>query len=288
MFDVIKKFAVQSVTLKEARENVEEMSLAKEMGIYIILFLILYVVLVVVWTMFGYILGPDIANSFISLFSFALIPILIYIYVTKIEKRSWRSVGFSKGNAISSTLMGALIGFLMFLAVVAIGFALGQFTFRGFDFSQAICLLPFLIGFTIQSFGEEICTRGWTLTYFSKRHSLLIAILVSNIIFILPHALNVGFDMMSVVNIFLVGTLFAVMFLRFDNVWICGGAHTAWNFSQGAIFGFSVSGNPTPSLLKFEQVGQNIVTGGTFGPESGLIATAVIIAALALMVYYKR
>ena len=77
MFDVIKKFAVQSLTLKEARENVEEMSLAKEMGIYIILFLILYVVLVVVWTMFGYILGPDIANSFISLFSFALIPILI-------------------------------------------------------------------------------------------------------------------------------------------------------------------------------------------------------------------
>lgn len=288
MFDVIKKFAAQSQTLKEARENVEEMSLAKEMGIYIVLFLLVYVVIAVVGAMLGYILGADIANSFITLFSFALVVILIYIYVTKIEKRSWRSVGFSKGNAISSTLKGASIGFLMFLAVVAIGFALGQFTFRGFDFSQSIYALPFLIGFTIQSFGEEICTRGWTLTYFYKRHSLLVAILAANIIFILPHALNAGFDMMSAVNIFLVGTLFAVMFLRFDNVWICGGAHTAWNFSQGVIFGFSVSGSPTPSLLKFEQASQNIVAGGAFGPESGLIATVVIIAALALMVHYKR
>ena len=287
MFEAIEKFAAKSVTLKEARENVENISLAKEIGIYIVLFLVLYFFMVLVVAIAGYCLG-NIDNFLISLFSFAVVPVGIYIYATKIEKRSWRSIGFSKGNAISSTLKGALIGFSMFLVVVMIGIALGQFTFRGFDFSQAICLLPFLIGFTIQSFGEEICTRGWTLTYFSKRHSLLIAILVSNIIFILPHALNVGFDMMSVVNIFLVGTLFAVMFLRFDNVWICGGAHTAWNFSQGAIFGFSVSGNPTPSLLKFEQVGQNIVTGGTFGPESGLIATAVIIAALALMVYYKR
>ena len=98
------------------------------------------------------------------------VPVGIYIYATKIEKRSWRSIGFSKGNAISSTLKGALIGFSMFLAVVIIGLALGQFTFSGFDFSQAIYALPFLVAFTIQSFGEEIYTRGWTLTYFSKRH----------------------------------------------------------------------------------------------------------------------
>ena len=159
----------------------------------------------------------------------------------------------------------------MFLVVVMIGIALGQFTFTGFDFSQAIYALPFLVAFTIQSFGEEIYTRGWTLTYFSKRHGILTAILAANIIFILPHCFNLGFDLLSIINIFLVGTVFAVMFLRFDNIWICGGAHTAW----------------TPSLLKFSQAGQNIIAGGIFGPESGLIATGVIVVSLMIMMYYK-
>ena len=286
MFEVIEKFAAKSVTLKEARENVENISLAKEIGIYIVLFLILYFFMILVVAIAGYCLG-NIDNFLISLFSFAVVPIGIYIYATKIEKRSWRSIGFSKGNAFSSTLKGALIGFSMFLAVVIIGLALGQFTFSGFDFSQAIYALPFLVAFTIQSFGEEIYTRGWTLTYFSKRHSILSAILAANIIFIIPHCFNLGFDLLSIINIFLVGTVFAVMFLRFDNIWICGGAHTAWNFSQGIIFGFSVSGAPTPSLLKFSQAGQNIIAGGIFGPESGLIATGVIVVSLIIMMYYK-
>lgn len=51
---------------------------------------------------------------FFSLLGFIVVPVIIYLYVTKIEKRSWRSIGFSKGNAVSSTLKGLLIGFLMF------------------------------------------------------------------------------------------------------------------------------------------------------------------------------
>ena len=148
-------------------------------------------------------------------------------------------------------------------------------------------IFPFLVAFTIQSFGEEIYTRGWTLTYFSKRHGILTAILAANIIFILPHCFNLGLDILSIINIFLVGTVFAVMFLRFDNIWICGGAHTAWNFSQGIIFGFSVSGTPTPSLLKFSQAGQNMIEGGIFGPESGLIATGVIVVSLIILMYFE-
>ena len=64
--------------------------------------------------------------------------------------------------------------------------------------------------------------------------------------------------------------------------------HTAWNFSQGIIFGFNVSGTSTPSILKCSQVGQNLINGGNFGPESSLIATFVLIVALILIIYLPK
>ena len=57
MFEAIEKFAAKSVTLKEARENVEDISLAKEIGIYIVLFLVLYFFMVLVVAIAGYCLG---------------------------------------------------------------------------------------------------------------------------------------------------------------------------------------------------------------------------------------
>ena len=83
------------------RIDVKEMSTIKEVGIFIGLFVVLAVAL----NLFSYLfmsfsLLPD--AEFFSLGGFIVVPFIIYLYVTKIEKRSWRSIGFSKGNAISS------------------------------------------------------------------------------------------------------------------------------------------------------------------------------------------
>ena len=285
MLDNIKYFADNSETLKEALINVKEMSTIKEVGIFIGLFLVMFVILNIFEFIFMSISPiPDVV--FFSMGGFIIVPFIIYFYVTKIEKRSWRSIGFSKGNALSSTLKGLLIGFLMFSAVVAIGMLLGQFRFNGYNLSSLVYLIPGFILFAIQCFGEEIYTRGWTMTYFYKRHGIFAAMVISSIVFVIPHLLNTGIDLLSVVNIFIVGIVFAVLFLRFDNIWICGGVHTAWNFSQGIIFGFNVSGISTPSLMNFSQAGQNLINGGSFGPESSLIATVVFVILLILAVYY--
>ncbi|WP_407392502.1 CPBP family intramembrane glutamic endopeptidase [Methanobrevibacter sp.] len=287
MLDNIKYFADKSESLKEARINVKEMSTIKEVGIFIGLFLVMFVILNIFEFIFMSISPiPDVV--FFSMGGFIIVPFIIYFYVTKIEKRSWRSIGFSKGNALSSTLKGLLIGFLMFSAVVAIGMLLGQFRFNGYNLSSLVYLIPGFILFAIQCFGEEIYTRGWTMTYFYKRHGIFAAMVISSIVFVIPHLLNTGIDLLSVVNIFIVGIVFAVLFLRFDNIWICGGVHTAWNFSQGIIFGFNVSGISTPSLMNFSQAGQNLINGGSFGPESSLIATVVFVIVLILVIYYPK
>ncbi len=290
MFSIIESYADKSETIKEARKNVKELSFSKELGRFIILFFILLLAISMVQYMF-YDMNAEVQTPLNFLFahlSFIFSPILIYLYITKIEKRSLRSIGFSKGNAISSVLKGFLIGLLLILAIVIIGVLFGQFKYNGIDLSSCLILIIYFIGYGVQSFGEEIYCRGWALTYFAKRHSILFAIFASNIVFILPHLGNSGFDIMSIVNIFLIGILFAVIFLKYDNIWICGGIHTAWNFLLGPVFGLNVSGEAAHSLLKFSAISPNIFNGGTFGPESSLIVTFVVIVAIVISLYVLK
>ncbi len=53
-----------------------------------------------------------------------------------------------------------------------------------------------------------------------------------------------------------------------------------WNFVQGCIFGFFVSGYYCPSLLKIQILGSDFLTGDEYGPEGGFIG---IIARLVII-----
>jgi membrane protease YdiL (CAAX protease family) len=63
------------------------------------------------------------------------------------------------------------------------------------------------------------------------------------------------------------------------NLWMAIGLHAAWNFTQGAIFGIPVSGNPAQGLVTSELAGPAILSGGGFGLEASAIALATATAA---------
>ena len=63
------------------------------------------------------------------------------------------------------------------------------------------------------------------------------------------------------------------------------GLHIAWNFAQGYIFGFPVSGsNEHLSLIATHQSGPTVWTGGAFGPEGGLMG--IFAALLGILLVY--
>ena len=72
------------------------------------------------------------------------------------------------------------------------------------------------------------------------------------------------------------------MFLKSRDLWMPIGYHISWNYFQGYICGFNVSGISTPSFIKIDNC-KNIIAGGEFGLEGGLLVTILLIFQISYM-----
>lgn len=290
MFSRINSYANSSKILQETRKNVPRMSTLKEVLIFVALYLSVLLIHATSEFFVSTSSNPAIVGHvlLLTLFLYSVRAMLYIFIVTKIEKRSLMSIGITKENALASILKGLIIGFLMFLAVVVLGILLGSYAYKGFNSSQLYLIIPFLLAFFVQSLTEEIQYRGWIMTYFSKRHSIFIGFIISDLMFVLMHMGNNGIDIIAMINLFIAGLFYTILFWKYDNIWVCGLVHTMWNFAQGCLFGFNVSGIQFPSLFLFKQDSLSIIGGGTFGPESSLIAIFVFMLATLLTLYYPK
>ena len=79
-------------------------------------------------------------------------------------------------------------------------------------------------------------------------------------------------------------------YLRSGRVWLPVGMHITWNFAQGAL-GFPVSGITDYSNVLIHQTtttGSDLLTGGSYGPEAGLIGMLSRLLVLALVILATR
>jgi hypothetical protein len=117
------------------------------------------------------------------------------------------------------------------------------------------------------------------------------ALITSAVVFGLLHALNPGATVISTTAIALeAGVLLGAAYALTRNLWFPIGLHFGWNFTEGGIFGVSVSGGPTgKGILSVALAGRPLLTGGNFGPEASVIAIAVCLAAgIALLLLTVR
>ena len=112
--------------------------------------------------------------------------------------------------------------------------------------------------------------------------------MVSAGLFALLHAFNPGFGITALVGLFLAGVLLAGAYLATRQLWLPMALHLSWNFSEGPLFGFPVSGLPAEGLLTITPHGPDAVTGGAFGPEAGLVVLVGIGLAALVIAGYAR
>lgn len=239
--------------------------------------------------------NKDLLSLLITLFSFAFISLLVFFRVKVIEKRSFSSIGFNKNNWLKKYSLGFLIGLAMMSIIVLILFPFGYITveknpIQPVGISATASVLIILFGWIIQGATEEIVTRGWLLNVLSTKYNIGVGLLISSTLFGLMHLTNPNVNYIAVINIILVGLFYGLYVIKTNDLWAVCGMHSAWNFAQGNIFGFKVSGLDVSvgSLIDLNLVGSDFVTGGIFGPEAGITATFILLASIGILLFIDK
>lgn len=199
-----------------------------------------------------------------------------------LDKDWWIDFGFG-------LLQGAGLMLIIFLIELAVGWVSikGTFVKTQPDTAFALALLSPLLTFLAVGFYEELFSRGYHLQNMAEglnleaigpRGAMAIATLISSAVFGLLHASNPNASFISTFNLVIAGIQLAVGYLLTGELAIPIGLHITWNFFQGNVFGFPVSGTGLRSatFIGIEQGGPELLTGGAFGPEAGLIGLAAM------------
>ena len=199
--------------------------------------------------------------------------------------------------AFGLALGAVLMGLVFFVQLAA-----GSITIEGTlesppDFSFGAAFLLALIGFVCVGIYEELLMRGYYLKNLAEglgmlgpRGAVAAATLLSSAIFGVAHATNPNATALSTLLISFAGLFLALGTVLTGRLAISIGLHITWNFFQGNVFGFPVSGldaNAT-TLIAVQQRGDPLVTGGAFGPEAGLVGLGAMVLGSLLIVAWAR
>lgn len=222
--------------------------------------------------------------TLVSILAGGLMILGAIIYCTKIEKRSLASMGFRKPKLVLEYVAGGTVGVMLFYFTLLIANAIGAITVE-FNPNMSWTIILFLFAFVLQGAGEEVLLRGYLMTSVARDYKVHLALIFSSAVFALMHISNEGISLIALANIFLFGLFEGIYVLKRGNIWGACAIHTMWNFTQGNIFGSSVSGMPAmPSIfICTSNPTMDAASGGVFGIEGGFATTIVILVAIGIL-----
>jgi len=223
-----------------------------------------------------------------------------------LDRRPFCEFGFHLGAGWwLDFLFGMALGALLITAVFLVELGLGWVEITG-AFETYATAAPFGVSmllpaaaFLCVGFSEETVFRGYQLKNAAEglnypalgpRGAILLAWVSSSVFFGVLHADNPSATPVSTFNIVLAGLMLGFGYVLSGELAIPIGLHVTWNLFQGAVYGFPVSGfGPFgATFLATEQGGPDLWTGGSFGPEGGLLGLAVMLLGFLLIALWTR
>jgi membrane protease YdiL (CAAX protease family) len=212
-----------------------------------------------------------------------------------LDKRSINSLGlkFDRWTALD-ILAGVLITFFMMGFIYLIQWGLGWLTFNGFAWETDSLLtvlggtLGMFVVFILVGWNEELLSRGYHLQTIASGLNLFWGVVLSSAVFGVLHLGNPNATWVSAAGIFFAGLFLAYGYITTRQLWLSMGLHLGWNFFEGVVFGFPVSGLGIYRLIHITVHGPELWTGGAFGPEAGLVVLPGLLLGAALIYVYTR
>ena len=230
-----------------------------------------------------------------TLINLILILPLTYLFRRLLDGETVLSLGLARTRGwLRDVVAGLLLGTVLIGAIFAVEWAMGWLIVEGFRWQVQSPLLVmanlllYLLLMVAVAFYEELAYRGYILQNLNADWAVIVAVIASSVLFGLFHGLNPNVTWLALVNIFLAGVVLAGCYLTTRSLWLPMAFHFSWNFVQGGIFSYPVSGLQAEGLLLTNTGGNPLVTGGTFGPEGGLLGTAALCLGLVVLLIWRR
>lgn len=216
-----------------------------------------------------------------------------WVMLRFVDKRPFRAVGITFRSHWKKELgQGLVFGSGMMSAIFLIESAAGMVTieFRALGTPEIAGIFANSLALYIAvGYGEELMFRGYLFQTFIEGTNKLIAMLSISLLFAVAHANNPNASLFGLINVGLAGIWLSIAYFKTRTLWLPIGLHISWNFFQGFVYSYPVSGTTSEK----EQIGKAIVTGpdwltgGAFGPEGGALATLMLIIGTALIYYWN-
>lgn len=190
--------------------------------------------------------------------------------------------------------VGLVLGLFLILGAAFVGRAFGAFHWVRTPGVGSGGLLLGAWTYAAVAFNEELLFRGYAFFRLKEGVGALPAILVTALLFTAVHWNNPGMAgptrVWACLNIGLAGLLLGLCAWRTGSLALPMGVHLGWNWAQGSLLGFGVSGTEAKGLFTpVPDGGPAWLSGGDFGLEASLPCALLCGAAcLALGAWPRR
>ena len=223
-----------------------------------------------------------------------------YVAARYVDRRTVTDLGFGLDRAWAvDFLFGLVLGGVLMSAIFVVGLLTGWVVVDvvGFGIDRLAGAAALLLFFVSVGVAEELLLRGVVLTdiaegmrwRFDVSTAIVVGLVASSALFGIAHLQNPNASLASTLSITFAGVMLGLGYVLTGDLAIPVGIHISWNFVQGGVYGFAVSGlDFGSSLVETTERGPDVVTGGAFGPEAGLLGVGAMILGVVAIAWYVR
>ncbi len=175
----------------------------------------------------------------------------------------------------------SLIGAVFFIEIIA-----GWVRIESFNFNPVLIFSFFVLQILV-AVGEEVSFRGNIFQNLADETGIKTGIILSSFMFSaihIPSFIYSGLDIQRLTIAFIVveilGAVASIIYLNYGLVSAIT-FHFAWNFLQYNVFNLNTSGE---GIMKISYTGTDMLTGGSFGPEAGVLGLIIVLLALMALI----
>lgn len=260
----------------------------------IVLFFVgFFVLLTILQTFIFLLLGAEsltsmgIGYKLIGSLSMGISSLVVILILLCWDTRKFIDLGFAWKGYGKDFLYGALAA----LGLYAIGFgtslASGVIEIDGFNFDPSFLALSFIMFISV-AFTEEMVMRGYILgRLLNTRLNKFVSLFISAVLFAALHLNNPNIEFFSMFNLILAGLFLGATYLYTRNLWFPIGLHLFWNWIQGPILGYQVSGlDLQNTLIELHLPEESIWNGGAFGFEGSITCTVLMFVFTVAIIFW--